>query len=175
MQMIKLSELDGYIRSMVSADLEQVLTWRNHPDIRRNMLSNDEISLAEHVRWFDRVSIDPARQLFIFEQNGESLGFVQFEEVGSYNVSNWGFYAAPDAPKGTGRKLGNAALNYAFSTLGLHKVCGQALAFNEPSIRFHLKLGFQQEGVLREHHRNCDSYYDLLCFGLLDREWTAVI
>jgi UDP-4-amino-4,6-dideoxy-N-acetyl-beta-L-altrosamine N-acetyltransferase len=163
--------LDGIIRPMISADLEQVLTWRNHSEIRRYMLSPSEILFAHHARWFERVSTDFTRHLFIYEENGQSLGFVQFERTGCVEVSNWGFYAAPDAPKGTGKKLGTVALNYAFSTLGMHKVCGQALAFNEASIGLHSKLGFRQEAVLREQHRVEDEYYDLLCFGLLCREW----
>jgi UDP-4-amino-4,6-dideoxy-N-acetyl-beta-L-altrosamine N-acetyltransferase len=160
-----------YVRPMIKNDLEQVLTWRNHSEIRRYMLSPNQISLDEHSEWFDRASKDPARELLIFETNGLPLGFVQFKCNADSKVSDWGFYAAPDAPKGTGMKLGNVALNYAFSTLGLHKICGQALAFNKASIGFHKKLGFFQEAVLREHYKVNDVYQDLLCFGLLNREW----
>jgi UDP-4-amino-4,6-dideoxy-N-acetyl-beta-L-altrosamine N-acetyltransferase len=156
---------------MCSTDLEQVLTWRNHSEVRRYMLSSREIIFANHARWFERVSKDLTRNLFIFEECGQSLGFVQFERTSCVDVSNWGFYTAPDAPKGTGKKLAETALNYVFSTLEMHKVCGQALAFNEASIGLHRKLGFRQEAVLREQHRVDGEYYDLLCFGLLCREW----
>jgi UDP-4-amino-4,6-dideoxy-N-acetyl-beta-L-altrosamine N-acetyltransferase len=135
------------------------------------MFSFNEISLDEHAKWFELASKDATRQLLIFESNAVPLGFIQFKSVAGHKVSDWGFYAAPDAPKGTGKRLGNMALNYAFSTLGLHKICGQALAFNEASIGLHKKLGFLQEAVLREQYKIDDVYQDLLCFGLLSTEW----
>ena len=162
------------VRPMIGSDLEQVLAWRNHSEIRRYMLSPNQISLDEHAKWFELASKDPARKLLIFESNGLPFGFVQFKSSTDNNVSDWGFYAAPYAPKGVGTRLGNVALNYAFLTLGLHKVCGQALAFNEASIGMHKKLGFLQEAVLREHYKIDDVYQDLLCFGLLSRDWKAV-
>jgi UDP-4-amino-4,6-dideoxy-N-acetyl-beta-L-altrosamine N-acetyltransferase len=53
----------------------------------------------------------------------------------------------------------------------LHKLCGQALAFNERSIRFHQNLGFRREGVLRQQHFDGEQYHDVVCFGLLASEW----
>lgn len=159
------------MRPMVHADLERVLAWRNHPDVRRYMYTQHEISLDEHQRWFERSLADPSRHLLIFEQNHQPLGFVNFNESGNGDVADWGFYAAPDAPKGSGRQLGSAALNHAFSQLKLHKVCGQALAYNQRSIQFHQSLGFQQEGILRDQHFAGECYHHVICFGLLSHEW----
>ena len=159
------------IRHLKAEDLNHVLSWRNHPDIRRYMLSQQEITADEHYRWFERASNDPAKKLLIVEENALALGFVQFSGVSKDAIADWGFYAVPSAPKGTGRKLGIAALNCAFDFLQLHKVCGQALSFNTASIHLHQTLGFQQEGILRDQHRIDGVYQDLICFGLLRHEW----
>lgn len=156
---------------MVHADLELVLAWRNHPDVRNYMYTQHEITLAEHQRWFERSLPDPKKHLLVFEENQQSRGFVNLNEVGSGGIADWGFYAAPDAPKGSGRQLGRAALGYAFTQLKLHKVNGQALAYNQRSIRFHQTLGFQQEGILRDQHFDGECYHDVICFGLLGHEW----
>lgn len=161
------------VRRVAEGDLSSVLAWRNHPDVRKFMLTQHEITLEEHLRWFERASRDPGRCLLIAEEEGRPLGFVHFTGVGPDGVADWGFYAAPEVPRGSGRKLGEAALDHAFQALGLHKVCGQALGFNEASIRFHLRLGFQQEGVLRRQHRLGDAWHDLVCFGLLREEWST--
>jgi UDP-4-amino-4,6-dideoxy-N-acetyl-beta-L-altrosamine N-acetyltransferase len=158
------------IRSMTERDLEQVLLWRNHPDVRRYMYSQHVISLDEHARWFSGASQDPGRHLLVFDINRTPRGFLQINQIASGGIADWGFYADPDAPKGTGRALGDAALRYAFDTLGLHKLCGQALAFNERSIHFHLSLGFQREGFLRQQHFDGEQYHDVVCFGLLASE-----
>jgi RimJ/RimL family protein N-acetyltransferase len=64
-------------------------------------------------------------------------------------------------------------LNHAFKRENLHKICGQALHWNQPSIEFHKSLGFVQEGILRDQHFDGATYHDLVCFGMLKREWVA--
>lgn len=159
------------VRPMVQSDVARVLAWRNHPEVRRHMYTQHEIALDEHQHWFDRALQDPRKHLLIFEWGEQPFGFVNFSELASGNIVDWGFYAAPDAPKGSGRRLGCAALDHAFTHLKLHKVCGQALAYNERSIHFHRALGFQQEGTLREHHFDGERYHHVICFGLLSHEW----
>jgi UDP-4-amino-4,6-dideoxy-N-acetyl-beta-L-altrosamine N-acetyltransferase len=161
------------LRRVETADLPQILQWRNHPEIRNYMLTQREIEWEEHQRWFSSAAIDRSRRLLMVEEDGVPLGFVQFTGVIPDGSADWGFYAAPQAPKGSGKKLGLAALDHAFGSLQLHKVCGQALAFNSASIRMHEALGFVREGTLREQHRLGDRYHNLICFGYLRAEWEA--
>jgi UDP-4-amino-4,6-dideoxy-N-acetyl-beta-L-altrosamine N-acetyltransferase len=158
---------------MVDADLHTVLGWRNHPDVRRNMFTQHEIGAEEHQRWFERSTSDPRRHLLIYERGELPLGFFSFTLSEHANVADWGFYAAPDAPKGTGRAMGQLALDHAFGALGLHKVCGQAIVYNRRSMSYHLAMGFRQEGLLREHHFDGERYHAVACFGLLAREWVS--
>jgi UDP-4-amino-4,6-dideoxy-N-acetyl-beta-L-altrosamine N-acetyltransferase len=159
------------VRPMVHADLERVLAWRNQPEVRRYMYTRHEITLDEHRRWFERTLQDPRKHLFIYESDNQPLGFVKFSELASEGIADWGFYAAPNAPQGSGRQLGRAALDLAFGQLQLHKVGGQVLAYNDRSIHFHQALGFQREGTLREQHFDGERYHDVICFGLLRHEW----
>jgi len=161
------------LRLMTAADLESVLALRNHAEIRRYMFTQHEISSEEHASWFDHASNNAGIELLVFEMDKQCCGFVQFKETNYYGVVDWGFYAAPDAPKGTGRKLGLAALVHAFKKENLHKICGQALHWNQPSINFHQSLGFVQEGVLRDQYFDGANYHDLICFGMLKHEWMA--
>ena len=162
--------LDNRLRPMAASDLERVRAWRNHADVRRHMLSTHVISAAEHRGWFEQCSRDERRHLLIFETRGNPRGFVSFAQVDG-GIADWGFYAAPDGPRGSGAILGMAAIRHAFEELGLHKLCGQALAENERSIRLHLRLGFRREGVLREQHFDSERYHDMVCFGLLRGDW----
>jgi UDP-4-amino-4,6-dideoxy-N-acetyl-beta-L-altrosamine N-acetyltransferase len=161
------------IRSMTEEDLTMVLAWRNHPEVRRFMFTQHEISLEEHTQWFMRVVQDNTRRLLIVQDQGSPIGYVQFSNVELGGVADWGFYARPAAAKGTGSKLGASALDHAFGQLRLHKVCGQAIDTNQASIRFHERLGFKREAVLRDQKRMNDQYQTLICFGLLAHEWQA--
>lgn len=159
------------VRALTVNDLPMVLAWRNHPDVRGYMLTQHTISLEEHRCWFARVQGDESRRQLIVSENGSPFGFVQLSSVSWGGVADWGFYIRPDAPKGSGRKMGHVTLNYAFHELGLHKVCGQAIESNAVSIAFHQKLGFIEEGRLREQKRIEGNYHTLICFGLLAKAW----
>lgn len=161
-------------RRMSENDLEYVLAWRNHPDIRRFMLSQHEITIAEHRAWFDRASREVTRALLVIEEHGQPRGCVIFSGVQKNAIAEWSFYSAPGNPAGSGTRICSAALGFAFSELELHKVAGQVLDFNLASICVHQRLGFTQEGNLREHCLINGVHHDLLCFGVLRAEWMAI-
>ena len=161
----------GIVRPMTHDDLDRVLGWRNHPDVRRYMYTQHEILLTEHQCWFERTLLDSKIHLLIFELDELPLGFIQFNVSPTGGIADWGFYAAPDAPKGSGRKLGNTVLNHAFNQLKFHKVCGQALDFNERSIGFHQTMGFKQEGTLCDQYFDGLRYHNVINFGLLAHDW----
>ena len=161
----------GTLRALAEADLPLLLSWRNHPDIRRCMFNQQPIEASEHLAWYARASADTDTYLYIYEGAGDPRGFARIARIGGGRVADWGFYAAPDAAKGTGSQLGGAVLAQAFDTLGLHKLCAQVLASNERSLDFHRRLGFQPEGVLREQHFGGSAWQDVHLFGLLASEW----
>lgn len=161
-----------HLRRMTADDIRTVLNWRNDPSVREFMYTRHEIAESEHREWFARASQDPKKGLFIYEQDKTPAGFVQITKLSEESpVCDWGFYVAPQSSPGTGIALGRTALRFVFESLEIHKVCGQALAFNERSIRFHKKLGFIEEGRLREQHYDGTEFHDVLCFGLLASEW----
>lgn len=162
------------IRRVNEADLQAMLAWRNSDNVRRFMFTQCEISIEDHRHWFEVATRDEKRHLLIVEDEAEPIGFVQFSHVPQDNTADWGFYARPGAPKGAGTRIGQAALSFAFRELGFHKVCGQAIDTNLPSINLHLKLGFRREGTLRSHKLLNGIYHSLICFGVLDAEWNSL-
>tara|TARA_R110001583_G_scaffold185625_1_gene345863 strand:+ start:13616 stop:14101 length:486 start_codon:yes stop_codon:yes gene_type:complete len=161
---------------MQQSDLEHVLIWRNQPEVRRWMYSRHEIAMVEHQAWFTSSNQNPLRHLLIYQDQHHALGFAHIQQkVSCPRVADWGFYLAPDAGKGSGHKLGEAVLDYAFANLELHKLCGEVLAHNTRSLKFHQRLGFQQEGVLRENYLDEQQYRDVILFGLLKSERSAEV
>lgn len=163
----------GRLRRMTHDDLAAVLAWRNHDDVRRHMYTQQPIGPEQHRAWFERTLQAGRKALFVYEADGLALGFVHVDGAHAGAVADWGFYAAPGAPRGAGRALCGAALAYAFEDAGVHKVCGEVLAYNTRSLRLHDALGFQREGVLRDQHFDGQAYHDVVRFGLLRPEWLA--
>lgn len=138
------------------------------------MYNQSVISPEEHESWFIKASKDPLRHLLIFISDDKPIGYVNITEDIKGKVANWGFYVAPGSLKGTGKRLGKTAMNFAFGSLGLHKVCGQVIAFNQQSIRFHLDLGFTLEGTLRDQFFDGQDFHNVNHFGLLQKEWNFI-
>lgn len=155
------------IRKMVESDLEMVLQWRNHPDIRKYMYTNHIINITEHQEWFRKISDNKDTHLLIFEFNQLPLGFIQIDtNISNKKDATWGFYIAPNSPRGTGSKLGKAALDYAFNFIKIKKLCGSVIDFNKQSIKFHKKIGFMLEETKHDDYYDGKNYHDVLTFSI---------
>lgn len=162
---------DAKLRVLAYEDLEMVLQWRNHDDIRKWMVNSDIIPLHDHLNWFERNKTKTDHLFFIFEYQQQPQGYVSFIAIPNSSAYEWGFYIKPDAEKGIGKLLGHTALNHAFNQLNFKKIFGQVLDFNQKSVSFHKKMGFVQEGVLRKHFKDQRGEFDIYQFGLLQTEW----
>ena len=166
-----LSDLGG-LRGIKEDELELMLSWRNAPKVRENMYTRHEISLSEHLAWWERLSGREDQKYFMFDWLGNPVGVVGFSDVDFVNKdSSWAFYASPSAPRGTGSRMEYFAIEYAFNSLGLNKLYCEVLEFNAAVIRLHQKFGFKVEGVLREQHLYDGSFIDVYRLGLLFDDW----
>lgn len=165
----------GFLRPMTEVDLELVLAWRNHPSIRAHMYAQHEITKDEHRAWWTRVASSPTAAFFIYERLGVPLGYVSFSEIESKNATaTWGFYTAPDAPRGTGTLMSFAAMDLSFGALGIRKLSAQVLGRNAASQRLHEKFGFVREGRLRDHVLVNGQLVDVHCFALFADIWVTL-
>jgi ribosomal-protein-alanine N-acetyltransferase len=64
-----------------------------------------------------------------------------------------------------------AVLEYGFEGMGLNRVEALVDPRNEASLGLLLRLGFVQEGVLREYEYERGAFIDLIMMSLLRREW----
>lgn len=159
------------LRFLTKADLEMVLMWRNHQEIRKWMVNQDIISYNDHLSWFRRCQESSNSVNLIFEYQELAQGYVSFTKIRNSRAYEWGFYMQPKSPKGMGMLLGKRSIEYTFMVLGADKLFGQVLSFNKKSILFHERLGFLQEGLLRKHLSDDRGVFDIYQFGLLRSEW----
>lgn len=165
----------GLLRPIANSELELMRSWRNAPKIRANMYTRHEISVEEHLVWWEQTQAKENQKYFMYEYEGKPAGIVGLTFI-DYINSNccWAFYAAPEAPKGTGVRMEYLTLEYVFNDLKLYKMYCEVLAFNTPVIKLHQKFGFQVEGIFREHHKVDGKYIDIYRLGLLLSEWFLV-
>lgn len=66
-------------------------------------------------------------------------------------------------------------LRYFFEERRYRKAMVHVYSFNEPSLRLHERLGFQQEGRLRRMVFTRGRFFDIIVLGLLAEEYAALI
>jgi ribosomal-protein-alanine N-acetyltransferase len=67
----------------------------------------------------------------------------------------------------------NAIFTYGFSEMNLNRIGATISPFNESSIKLASKLGFVNEGTLKDYAYSNGQYYDLTMYSLLNRDFSS--
>ncbi|WP_037293562.1 UDP-4-amino-4,6-dideoxy-N-acetyl-beta-L-altrosamine N-acetyltransferase [Roseobacter sp. CCS2] len=165
----------GKLRRMTETDLPAVLSWRNHPAIRRHMYTQDEITLKEHRTWWEATKTSPKSRLYIYERDETPLGYVAFSQIAPLSATaHWGFYTAPQAPRGTGSMMTFLAMDEAFGPMALRKVNAEVIKGNAASIGLHESFGFEKEGLFLAHVMIGETLEDVHRLALFADNWQAI-
>jgi len=163
------------IRTIDTNDNERILLWRNSEKVRINMYTDHVISQLEHSNWFNNALIDKSAVYLIFSHEERPIGFISFTNINSYHSRcHWAFYMGEnDAPIGAGSAMEFFALDYAFLTLKIRKLCCEVFTFNTSVVKLHEKFGFVREGLFVGHCFKNHKYQDVLTLAKFGSEWDA--
>jgi UDP-4-amino-4,6-dideoxy-N-acetyl-beta-L-altrosamine N-acetyltransferase len=163
------------LRAITSSDLDMIRSWRNREDVRKFMYTRHEISKNEHQQWWDKVSQLSDSKYLLFEYNGVPNAVVSFSEINTKSENaTWAFYLGNNAKRGLGSLVEYEAIQYAFESLGLHKLKCEVLEINPSVIKLHKKFGFKEEGVFREEHFYDSNYINVIRLAILDNDWQEI-
>lgn len=167
-----------YLASIEEENIEQLRLWRNDPSLRRYFRETKEISKKEQKRWYeDKVLNDPNQinfEIHSFDTK-ELIGHCGLCYINWINrTAEFTIYIGNSNMRGRGYGTDalSALLNYGFIDLNLNRIWCEVYSFND-AINSYRKLGFKDEGVLREHIYIEGKYYDTYMLGLLKKEWLA--
>jgi RimJ/RimL family protein N-acetyltransferase len=169
------------LRAVEQKDLDELMSSTEEPDTEIDR-RNSEISFPTW-REKDRDELAEVRQrkdgsfFWIIETlDGQTVGnigtFDCDRRVGCFKYhiivkrSLWG--------QGYGREAVMMVLRYYFRELRYQKCTIIIYSFNERSLRFHQKLGFQFEGRLRRVVYTNGNFYDEIYFGLTQEEFDQI-
>jgi len=76
--------------------------------------------------------------------------------------------------QGFGTDAVRALLRHAFETLNLNRVALRVFETNLRAIQVYKKIGFIEEGRLRQDHFIDGQYVDVLLMGILCVEWKSI-
>jgi RimJ/RimL family protein N-acetyltransferase len=166
-----------YLRELEMRDANQTYCdWLNDPEVNQYLESRFEEWSVEKLRnYVGEIRGNPDYLfLAIILKNGDKhVGNIKigpinrihkFADVGIIigEKSLWG--------KGFATETIRLAADYAFNTLGLHKLTAGAYANNKGSIKAFENAGFSREGI-REKHCLCDGdYVDSILLGIICKQ-----
>ena len=73
--------------------------------------------------------------------------------------------------RGYAAEMTKLTVDYAFEVLNINKLTATAHSTNLPSLKCFKRLGFKEEGVLKEQFYLDGKYYDIINLGLLKHEY----
>jgi RimJ/RimL family protein N-acetyltransferase len=156
-----LADVDAYFE--MASDPEFAVFGARAPADRAAMSRALERIIA--VPWAQRPE-------FAIEFDGQMIGRVMLDVDRVNLVATLGYgVARPHWGLGIASEAARAAVDYAFSQLGVEKVAARVDPRNLASVRVLEKLGMQREGLLRSQVVRWGERANRALYGLLREDW----
>jgi diamine N-acetyltransferase len=163
------------LRRMGREDTADVVRMRSDPEVRAQLFSERPPTADEHLRWLaDIEACGDRHEFMIIERtSGRSVGTIGLSHIDPANRrAEYGVLIGEPGARGKGlaAEASRLLLDYAFGPLQLHRVYLQVLVRNESALRLYRRVGFEPEGVLRQHVRKGREFLDVAVMAVLAGE-----
>jgi RimJ/RimL family protein N-acetyltransferase len=162
-----------------SENLPLLAGWLNDPEIRRYLSHYLPVSKSAVEKWLKaQQELEPAAQPFLLEiKDGDNwlpIGVINFVHL------NWrdrwaeiGIYIGDKLhwDNGYGSEAMRLMMQNGFNNLNLHAIRLKVIDQNTRAIRCYKKLGFIEEGRMREAQFQDGGYLDVILMSILRSEW----
>ena len=171
-------EIDNlFFRKPEMADVKEIRDLKNNEKAALLLGGVFHPYTTEDIeRWINFHNNNPEEVLLVVEDKtkGKLIG-----HVGLYKIDNvakkteFGILLADDESRGRGygTKATKLMVDYAFQTMGMHKVTAEVLSENAASIAMFKKCGFSIDGCLRDDVFKNNRYYDVLSMSIIESEY----
>ena len=160
------------LRRMGREDAPDVVRMRSEPEVQAQLFSEQPPTVDEHLRWLADVEARGDRHEFMIIErtSGQTVGTIGLSHIDHRNRrAEYGVLIGEPGARGKGfaAEASRLLLDYAFGALRLHRVYLHVLVRNEPALRLYRRLGFEPEGVLREHVWKAGGVHDVTVMAIL--------
>lgn len=162
------------LRPMAMEDQEMVMNWRTQPEITRYMNTDPVLNLEKQKAWFEKQQKDHTCYHWIIEVDNIPIGVTSITMIDEKNgTCTRGTYIAVHEKRSFEviTAVYASQFDFIFYKLGLNKIEIQVFAENKNVVMLSKKCGFKQEGILREHIRKNNKYYDVVQLGMTKSDW----
>lgn len=170
---------DLILEEIDEQSLEQMRKWRNMPELRRYFREWKDITVAKQIDWYNRTGNNSSPNdvhFQIMKHDGNIDNRVLVGYTGLLNIdfrirsAEFSIYLGSGRGRGYGKRALVSLFNYGFRELNLHKIWCEVYD-NNGSVHLYRKLGFRDEGVLRDNQFCEGKYIDSIRLSVLEDEW----
>ncbi len=134
------------------------------------------LSRSAVEKLFEERELSPTDDSFAIHLKGEErpIGVISLMNISEANDSAELSVIVghpEDRHQGYGAEAIDAIVRYGFEELGLHRVGLSVFEFNEGAISTYEKLGFREEGRLRQALKRDGTFHDAILMSVLGSEW----
>ena len=159
-------------------DLKKFRDWRNNPDFRKHFREYRELNMRQQEQWFEeKVVNDPSTLMFSIKRNEDEeligcCGFVYINWVHRHaDLSLYiGWKDEYIDTKGFAEESCQLLFDYGFNELSLNKIWTEIYEFDDKKGALYDKIGFKQDGFLRENYWYNGKWWGSRILSLLNSE-----
>lgn len=158
-------------------DLEVISNWRMNPEVTKYMYTNPILTMERQLEWFKSIHDNDRVKYWVIRFDGIKIGIVNLSEIDYQNRRcSWAYYIGDTSYRGKGiaSALGFNIYNYVFEIMNFNKLCCEAFAFNDKSIKLNEKFGSVIEGTLKQHINKNDQFFDIVVMGITRDRWQEI-
>ncbi len=143
------------IRKITEEDTDNIIKWRNSPDVNINFIYRRPLTREDHLSWLhNKVDKGEVAQFIIHSDELEKdVGSVYLRDIDyNYQKAEYGIFIGEETARGhgIGAAAGKLILEYGFEVLNLNRIFLRVFARNERAINSYKKAGFVYEGLFRQ-------------------------
>jgi RimJ/RimL family protein N-acetyltransferase len=167
------------LRAIEKDDLPRFVAWLNDPEVRRNLILYQPLSMGQEELWYESILKEPVDEqpLCIDIKDGDKwvhAGNISFMQLNQHDRSaEIGIFIGRKDfwNKGFGCEAMRLMVGHGFNDLNLNRIYLRVYETNPNGERCYEKAGFKLEGRLREARFHEGKYIDMLMMSILKREW----
>ncbi len=160
------------LRAIEAEDLPLLNKWANDPEIQTGLGGwHFPTSMSDQRKWFDALDAGSRHQRFAIESPELGLiGTANLVDIDWKNRNAFHGLMLGDKDirgKGFGLDAVMAIMRYAFDELGLERLDGSMIAYNEASLGLYVgKCGWKEEGRQRNWYYRKGQHWDRILVGI---------
>jgi RimJ/RimL family protein N-acetyltransferase len=168
------------LRALTLSDVENTLKWHNQDDISYFYSGHPfPVNIEFEKKWYEKIltSNFPVTVFGIeYVKNQTLIGITVLKDINLINrTAEFAIYIGNIEYRGKGLSLDASleTLRFGFFNLGLNRISLKVLEENKTAIKLYQKIGFMNEGILRNNVFKNNSYRNELIMSMLKEEFNG--